>query len=212
MGGEHDGYASRFAESYCNHPAGYPHELIIVSNGGSPTATMQQKFDGIPHRFMEHDDSGFDIGAFQAAAKANPRFDLMLFIGGPSYVKREGWLARYVEATLKHGPGLYGSMGNTGVPEQFVWPHLRTTGFALSPELLNGYPNTVRSAQERYPFEHGQRSLTQWVVSLGLPVKVVTFSAEYDVSQGNEIPDGFHRGDQSGLLVRDRLCDPPYYA
>lgn len=211
MGGKHDEMAARFAASYQQYPAGEPHDLWVVSNGGEPTPKMRQTFAGIACNFLVHDDTGLDIGAYRKAAREIP-CELMVFFGGNTYLFDSGWLKRMVEAFRKHGRALYGATGNQGDANVRVWPHIRTTGFWMPPELLNRYPHTTDSTtHSRYEFEHGQNGLTSWVKAQGLKVFMVTWSGEYEWPNWDSIPNGFHRGDQSDLLVGDRLTGPEYH-
>jgi len=43
-----------------------------------------------------------DIGGYQLAARMIPA-DLMVFLGGTTYIKGQKWLERIVEAYEKHG-------------------------------------------------------------------------------------------------------------
>jgi hypothetical protein len=40
---------------------------------------------------------------------------------------------------------------------------------------------------------------------------VVTANGEYHWEDWDVIPNGFRQGDQSAILIRDRITDPPYY-
>lgn len=207
----HVGYAKRFVISYLEKPTRYPHDLVIVCNGSPPTAQTHELFAGVqPVRFVQHDDSGWDIGGYQKAAR-EVECDLMVFFGGAAYVPRSGWLERMVEAYLKHGPALYGAMGNRGDSRVNVYPHIRTTGFWLPRDLFNAYPIQVTRNEQRYEFEHGKTCLTEWIKAQGLKPWVVSWDGEYEWAEWDSFPNGFHRGDQSALLVRDRVSDPPYY-
>ncbi len=201
--------ALRFLTSYHEYPAGIEHEVLVVCNGAPVTEETRYLFDSIPNcRFMEHDNSGFDCGAYQHAARDNP-CDLMVFFGASSYIKGANWLWRMADVWRTRGPGLYGVMGNRGVGG--VHPHIRTTAFWTSTELFNKYPHKVERTDQRYSFEHGPECLTSWIKRQGLPVLVVAWSGEYDWAQWDSFPNGYHRGDQSNMLAGDRLTCPPYY-
>lgn len=208
--GKHLDMAQRFAHYFRQNPPLYPHELVVVCNGCAPTDQTRAIFDGLSPRFIEHDDSGWDIGAYQKAASQVPA-DLMVFLGGTAYPNRTGWLARMVEAFKKHGVALYGCTANRGDVRVNVYPHIRTTGFWMPPSLMNEYPIRVNRQDQRYEFEHGRTGLTQWVTVMGLKSWVVSWDGEYLWEQWDQVPNGFHRGDQSGLLIRDRVTDPPFY-
>lgn len=203
--------AVRFVSSYNQCQPGLDHSSLVVCNGGPPGAFEQVLFGSLPNlKFLEHDNSGYDIGAFQMAARTFP-CDVMVFFGATAWIPRSGWLARVAQSVERHGFALYGTHGNQGDERVNVSPHVRTTGWWIAPSLLNKYPYVVKEAKNRYEFEHGKTCLANWIMQQGLHVWVVTQFGEYMRHQWDQIPDGFHRGNQSALLFMDRLTDPPYY-
>jgi hypothetical protein len=210
LGAQHFDYAARFVATWLQNPPEYAHSLFVVSNGGPPDAQTRALFALLNANFIEHDDSGFDIGAYQCAAR-QVQADLMVFLGGSTYLRGPGWLNRAVSAFLKHGQGLYGVMGHTGDMRFNVQPHIRTTGFWMPPALMNRYPTVVRTPEARYPFEHGPNCLTTWVERQNLRAWVVTWTDEYKMPEWGTIPNGYHVGDQSAMLMGDRLSEPPYH-
>jgi hypothetical protein len=209
-GAHHADLALKFVSSYLVHPPEFPCDLIPISNGGPPNSFARGLFEGIPDfkTWLVHDDTGYDIGAFQIAARSL-RYDLAIFLGGSSYIRGKGWVNRIAQAYEHHGMALYGAMGHGGDPVQRVKPHIRSTGFWCPPGLLNRYPHRVTKPEQRYPFEHGDNCFTQWVSRQGIPVLVVTWSGEFGVTQ--TVPNGYHNGDQSELLLGDRLSQPPFH-
>lgn len=205
-----DDYVFRFLGSYTSHPTNVDHESIVVLNSGKESSYLTCLFSSLRNlRFFEHDDSGWDIGAFQRVAQEVPA-DLMVFFGTSAWIKKKSWLEIMAGSFLKHGDHLFGSMGNQG--GGVVHPHIRTTGFWMRPGLLNEYPHKVTIPQQRYPFEHGPQCLTNYVWSRGLKAFVVTPFGEFEYPNWDSIPNGYHRGDQSALLVGDRVSDPPYHS
>lgn len=203
--------ATRFLMGYHIFPAGVEHEVIIVCNGSPVTDEARFLFGSIPNvRFMEHDNSGYDCGAYQHAARENP-CDLMVFFGASTYLKGPGWLRRMVESWQRHGAGLYGVMGNRGDLRFNVSPHVRTTGFWMPPALLNEYPTVVSQPGQRYAFEHGPNCLTTWIYRRGLMAWIVSWTGEYQQADWDSFPNGYHRGDQSNMLAGDKNSAPPYY-
>lgn len=209
-GPQHRVKAARFVASRLNHPSDHPHDLYVVSNGGSPSRDTQSIFEPLKPTFLVHDDSGMDIGAYQIAAEQVP-CDMMIFLGGSTYLKRRNWVNRCAQAFEKHGDGIYGAMGNTGNLTCSVYPHIRTTGFWMPPRLMNAYPERVRTNDRRYPAEHGPDCLTQWCLNQGYKAKVVTWDHECEICEAPSIPNGFHNGDQSQLIFGDRLTEPPFF-
>lgn len=214
LGGEHDDFALRFVLSYNAFPPGCEHDTVVISNGGEPTFTMRNTIEFIGNFknviWFTRQNTAKDIGGYQDVAKMACT-DLMVFFGGSIFFWKKGWLKRVVESFNKHGSSIYGTMGNSGDKKHRVWPHIRTTGFWMSPKLLATYPMKVTCDSERYEFEHGRNCLTMWAVSKRLKPKVVTWESEYDMKSWVNVPNSFHRGDQSGLLFRDRLTEEPFY-
>lgn len=203
--------AYRFAETYASSPPGMEHDTVIVCNGGPTDTRTGLLFAHMPNcSLLYHDNSGLDIGAFQAAAQAFP-CDLMVFFGASTYFKRAGWMRRIVESWQCHGDAIYGCTANSGQLSVGVHPHIRTTAFWMSPLLFNNYPMKVNHQNQRYPFEHGPGCLTSWVRSLGKQAWVVTWQGDYPLGRWETIPNGFQRGDQSNVMIGDRLTCPPYY-
>ncbi len=208
------GYAElafRFLQTYHDCLPGMDHDTIIVCNGSPATDETRFYFGSLPNvSFLDRDGAGYDIGGFQAAARAYPA-DLMVFFGSTAYFRHPGWLLKVVQAFQLHGDTLYGTMGNQGAQNVGVWPHVRTTGFWLSPSLFNRYPIQVTDPSQRYPFEHGANGLTSWVVNQGLQPWIVGMEGDWTLQACDSMPGGFHNGNQDNLLIGDRLSAPPYW-
>ena len=202
--------ANWFVHSYNVCTAGREHDTLIVTQGCEPDNTMREMFGSLPGlRFLQHDNSGYDIGAFQKASRESSA-EMMVFFGTTGYLKNRGWLTRAHEAVERHGDTLYGTMGHGGAGPG-IHPHIRTTGFWISPSLFNQYPSVIREPSQRYGFEHGSESLTTWILGMNLTPWVVTMDGEYEIPQWGQIKNGYQNGDQSNLLAGDRLTKPPYY-
>jgi GT2 family glycosyltransferase len=206
--------AVQFVESYHKNPPGMEHDTIIVCNGAPANDDAQSIFSSLPNcTFLNHDNSGWDLGGFQAAARANP-CDLMVFFGSHTYFRGAGWLTRMVQAHEHFGDTLYGSTGNQGNLPFGVHPHVRTTAFWCSPELMAKYPfkvTTTGGGGERYEMEHGTSCLTNWIISQNKQPWIVGWDCAWPVQKCDSMPNGFHQGNQSNVLVGDRLTCPPYY-
>lgn len=205
--------AARFVTSYNANPPGMDHISVVVLNGssGGGSGFAQALFASLPNlQILQHDNSGWDIGAFQKAAREVP-CDLMLFFGATAWFPKAGWLTRVLEASRLRGLGLFGSHGNQGDKSVGVSPHVRTTGFWCNPALMNRYPIKVTDPSQRYPFEHGPQCFSNWIKGEGMKVWTVGWDGEYEVDVCDAMPEGFHKGSQSNLLFMDRLVMPPYY-
>ena len=204
-------YAWRFLESYHANPPGLDHKTTIVCNGCSASDDTFSIFKSMPNcRLFEHDNSGYDIGAFQHVAREIP-CDMMVFFGTSAYLNGAGWLQRMVQTFNTNPNAQFGSMGNRGNIAVNVYPHIRTTGFWMKPKLLNDYPTIVTQPHQRHPFEHGNNCFTEWLRARGIKSFVVTFTNIYKWANWDDDRNGFHRGDQSALLTGDRICERPFY-
>jgi hypothetical protein len=181
-----------------------------VSNGGKPDLMTEALFAPFDPVFFERANIAKDVGSYFDAAKRFP-CDLMVFLGGSTYIRGANWLKRIVQSFTKHGDGLYGTMHHNGVDAFGVKPHIRTSGFWMPPALLCKYPEQITREDQRYPFEHGANCLTSWVSSKGLPVNIVTWTDEYPLGSWAHIPNGFHAGNQEGLILGDRMSRPPFH-
>lgn len=204
--------AEHFVHSYCRNPPGVSHETTIICNGAPMSSDAVSLFAPLQScGFLEHDDSGWDIGGYQLAAR-KVDCDLMLFCGGHTYFRKPGWMARIQEVSETHGTALYGSTGNRGNGGG-VQPHVRTTGFWCHPKLINWYPHKVTQAGgggQRYEMEHGQTCLSNWAAQQGLKRLIVGWNHVVTLEECDSMPNGFHQGDQSNVLIGDRLTLKPY--
>jgi hypothetical protein len=178
-----------------NHPPGETnHDLYVVLNGGSSVSDRAENlFDPLAPKFLFHNNSAKDIGAYMMAARTVP-CDLLFCIGSPARPRIDGWLDYMVRAVENNGPGIYGCWG-------FHHPstHLRTTVFAITPDLLNNYPHTIDDAR-RYEFEHGKDCILLWCVRKGFAGMMVTARGEFPLDQ-------FHYVDHRDSLFTDQHMD-----
>jgi hypothetical protein len=209
-GTKHAELAARFVKTYLENPPNEKHTMVVVSNGGPPSEVAVGHFSPIPGtKFIEHDDSGMDIGGYQLAAKTVP-CDLMVFFGGSTYLRKPGWLKRIAESYTLHGDALYGCMGHQGCLPA-VWPHVRTTAFWCSPKLINDHPMRVSDNAMRYAYEHGQEGLTSWAISTGRKVFIVGMEDIKELHECDSMRGRYHEGNQHNLIVGDRISEPPYW-
>jgi hypothetical protein len=218
FGPEHATYAQRFIDSYLKYPPMFNHATIVVSNGGPPAGRAVQQFSWIKgSQFIQRENHGMDIGAYQLAASRD-MYDMMVFFGGSCYFRGEGWLKRMVAAFEQHGDALYGCTGNQGDSRmtaqgmERVWPHVRTTAFWCRPGLINEHPLRVSQNSQRYGYEHGPDGLTTWVLKTGRRAWIVGWKDIKELHECDSMEEGFHKGSQANILVGDRLCAPPYWS
>lgn len=191
-------YCSRFVQSYQANPAGAPHYLFVVCNGGPLPLSHGLIFAPIkPLFYPRKNDGGWDISAYIEMAHGACRdADMIVCLGESVYFHRPGWLRRLVEAWEKYGPGMYGCFGTN-----VIRAHLQTTMFCCPPILLQAYPEKVATRHARYEFEHGERSLWRRAAEKGFPVRLVTWDGEWQPRHFRMPQDILWRGDQSNLLM-----------
>lgn len=188
--------ASLFLDTYDRHPAGFPHDLFLVSNGGAPHPVIGDRFRALGARVLSRSNDGWDIGAYLEMARTLGAFrDLMVCLGESVHFHKRGWLERIAQAWMSYGPGMYGALAS-----YMVRPHLNTSAFACSPEFMQNY-ETVSSRLDRYNFEHGPRALWIRIAQAGHPVKLVTWDGEYDSADWRRPANVLWKGDQSNCLV-----------
>lgn len=193
---KHWKYAREFIETYKAFPPEYSHNTVVVCQGKPATNLVRGLFRILPNlKYFEHDDSGWDIGGYIAAAHTISD-DCVVCLGGSSYFQRRGWLKRVAESWKNHGLGFYGA-----TPTYEVSPHLCTSGFWCSPEILKAYPVKVTNRLTRYDFEHGPNACWKMSAHNGLPVKLVTWDGEFDWQDWRKPDNIYRRGDQSNALM-----------
>lgn len=202
--------AFRFLDTYHKNPAGMDHNLIVVCQGFEPDEDTKMMFGAIPNvSFFVHDNSGWDIGAFQHVAR-EVKCDMMVFFGNSAYLRGPNWLSRMAEVFGQNRNCLYGSMQNNGHIAIGVYPHIRTTGFWCDPILLLRYPTLIHSQEMRYGFEHGPNSFTMFCATT-VGAYIATWSGIFGMNMWGHIPNGYHSGDQSDMITGDKNSMPPFY-
>jgi hypothetical protein len=187
----------RWRGSYERFDSGADHDLIVIQNHTSfPQLSRIDKNNGFA--LFRNDDSGWDIGAYLRFANSeySKPYDALFCCGGHCHFKRDGWLAKFVEAWNLVGPGAYGSLATYEVR-----PHFCTTGFMTSPELLRLYTKSVVTREDRYEFEHGRDSWHRMVAAAGGPVRLVTWDGIWEMSQWRTPQDIYRRGNQSNCVT-----------
>ncbi len=201
--------AIRFIESYNANPPGLPHETIIALNASKRSTEIECLFSSLPNvTFLERGNDGYDCGAHQQAAAQFPA-PVMAFFGSSTYFRNPGWLWKMVQARERHGDTLYGATANRGNIVHGIYPHIRSTAFWCSSDLMNRYPHRILRPEHRYPFEHHATCFTSWIKSQGLkPWLVDSHGKTYAEQDWDSVPNGFQKGNQELVLVGDRLKEP----
>ena len=104
----------RFLASYREHPAGIPHDLVLIFKGfpfGRGTEAYDRLLADVPHRRLYLADYGFDMRPY---FKAVERFDyrFFCFLNSYSRILDVDWLAKLHRWVTKEGVGLVGATGS----------------------------------------------------------------------------------------------------
>jgi hypothetical protein len=196
---------TRFVATHHAFQAGAEHRLVPIFNGainsdGNTVAiheNLTNPFMSLNHSFFNRTNEGWDIGGYREAAHTVCKdADIMVCFGESVYFHRAGWLEHLVKAWEKFGPGMYGTLASF-----ILRPHIQTTAFVTSPELLRKFPRKISTKDDRYEFEHGRHSFMSWLKLQQMPVKLVTFDGVYDEPMWRMPQNIIWKGDQSNCLV-----------
>jgi hypothetical protein len=189
----------RFAESYRAFDAGYAHDLYICASGAPLTQNSTEILAGIQFKVLRYNGGGWDIGAYQHAAKHLLNYDFVVFLNSQAHIRKANWLRYFAEAFERFGVGVYGASSSFEIS-----PHIRTCCIAFTPRLILEYPLAVRCRYDAVVFEHSPKNFSQWALEKGLPVCIVSQSGVDQLAESRNRPDIFRRGSQADLLINDR--------
>jgi len=189
----------RFVESYRAFDAGYAHDLYICASGAPLTQCSTGILAATQFRALRYNGGGWDIGAYQHAAKHLLDYDFVVCLNSQAHIRQANWLRRFAEAFERFGVGVYGASSSFQGS-----PHIRTCCIAFTPRLILDYPLTVRCRYDACVFEHSPKGFSVWALAKGLPVCVVTRSGVEQLAESRNRPDIFRRGSQGDLLIHDR--------
>jgi len=195
-------HAARFAASYHENPPGEAHDTIIICQGGPLAQEQACLFEGVgevaPKYWPRPNDEGRDIAAYISAAKnVAADYEMVLCLGESVHFWKPGWLTRLKEAWQRYGKSMLGIFAT-----HVVRAHLQTTAFATAPEFLRDYPLIVNDKKSRYEFEHGERALWRRLRKQNRPVKLVTWSGDWNPGAWRLPKNCIWKGDQSDCLMR----------
>ncbi|MCH8313849.1 MAG: hypothetical protein IID17_12785 [Nitrospinae bacterium] len=121
--------AETFFRSYRSHPAGAPHDLVVIAKGWEDESgfkTLREMAGECEAEVMDLPDDGFDWGAYMRAAERLSQ-DWVVFLNTQSEIRKEGWLRIMSKAATNQGVGAVGCTGSWGtraVVMKFILPIL----------------------------------------------------------------------------------------
>lgn len=198
--------ARRFIKTYKKFYSGYDHTLVVTFLRSSPSKEDLDIYD-VPGIFQTRLTGVLGQSLLDDAKTSSA--DFLVHIISRAYFHRPNWLARMIEARLKHGPGIYGSMvSDFGCPTQthpYPNPHIRGSLWGADRDLLAQFPHTLKDMVDEYRMECGEWNLALWFESIGAKAMLVRFDGEW------ERPDWkgrmFLGKDMTQLLNWDRHTD-----
>lgn len=210
-GDEYGECATRFVESYAEHPAGLAHDLLIVQKTGSHwLPSTCAGFDQADHlAFVEHPNEGYDIQSLQRVCAGNFEYDQVCWLGSRSRILHDNWLGILSRvASGRAGAAAASGSFEAGVSQQRPNAHLRTNGLVIAPTLLNSLGfNTCYTRVDCYEFEHGIFSLYRRLVASGYqPMVAAADGCGYPCDLW-AFSGTFRKGEQENLLIADRQTD-----
>jgi len=108
----------QFLESYRRHPAGAPHELLIIFKGFTGAASLapcEALLEGVSYRRMFVRDFGFDVRPYLKAGREQPH-ELFVFLNSFSRLLVPGWLEHLLRHARQPGVGIVGATGSHQSP------------------------------------------------------------------------------------------------
>lgn len=106
----------RFLASYRAHPAGHPHDLMIIFKGFRSQGELSpyyQRLGGVAYQSLHVGESGYDIVPYCKAARA-VNHDKVMFLNSFSEILHDDWLAVMVRPLRDPDVGLVGATGSWG--------------------------------------------------------------------------------------------------
>jgi hypothetical protein len=209
-----------FVESYRRHPAGQAHRLVVVYNGFTPGAAIEQwysAFTDVQREDLLLPAPVLDLAAYREAIAAIDA-EIYCFLNSYSEPLVDVWLRLLIGHLNDPGvaaagaSGSYESIYTTSHPltrrrkrafPEFPNPHLRTNAFAARREHLTRvqWPE-ITSKMQALLFESGPQSLTRQLQRSGRVVVAGRDGHAYDVDSWPE-SNTFRAGNQANLLVSD---------
>lgn len=170
-----------FLGSYENRSAGIEHSLTIIAKNWTDKDQYEnlcKRAKQVGARVIDLPDDGWDFGAYFGAANILED-EYLFFIGSSSFICSDNWLSlSYGAFESDESVQLVGPMGSWGdlKKERFPNYHIRTCCFMIKRELFLEFASAHKfpvTKEDTYELEHGENSLTKFVLNKGYKAVVV---------------------------------------
>lgn len=176
-----------FLNSYQQHPAGIKHSLVIIAKNWN-NKTEYEKLCKLAKKnnakIIDLPDDGWDFGAYFRVSKMLDS-DYVMFFGSSVKILSNNWLYKHYNAFKTNDANqLVAAMGSWGYTikiESFPNYHIRTCSFMMKRELFLEYASSVKfpvTKEDTYELEHGDNSITKFVLNKGYNAVVVNSNGE----------------------------------
>jgi hypothetical protein len=160
----------RFRDSYARYAAGIEHQLVVIYKGfrqAGPLDSARSIFASLPHVGIEVADTGFDIGAYLAAA-ARLDHEYLCFANTFTEVNADGWLGHLYRNAALPGVGIAGATGSyeslrnsLKLTHKLRWL-CNEVGVDYDERLLHYYDFVIGLACPRWKARGTGRPVTPW--------------------------------------------------
>lgn len=176
-----------FLNSYKKHHAGIDNSLVLIAKNWTDKSLYKElcHLAGIyKAKIIDLPDDGWDFGAYFRVAPLLDT-DYVFFLGSSSNILTKNWLL-YCYNAFKNDSSiqLVGPMGSYGqvlIDVNFPNPHIRTCAFMIKTELFVEYAAAQKfpvTKVDTYGLEHGNNSITKFILNKGYKVVVVNSDGE----------------------------------
>lgn len=203
-----------FIASYRKHPAGLEHSLVIIAkncNDKYVHRKLCQLAEKNNAKVIDLPDDGWDFGAYFRVSKLL-NSDYVLFLGSSVDIRSDMWLSKLFKPfIIDSSVQLVGPMGSWGDSKRTVFPnfHIRTCAFMLKRELFLEYATTQKfpvTKDDTYELEHGENSITKFILNKGHNAVVVNNDGEIFEPQNWAFARTFRYPGESKAIIVDKHC------
>lgn len=202
----------KFINSYEKYSAGIEHSLTIIAKNCKNKMTYGNLCDlaeDVDAKIVELPDDGLDFGSYFRIAEMLDS-EYVLFCGTKASILCNNWLLKLYKAFKDDDSvQLVGPMGSWGDSKliKFPNPHIRTSVFMIKRDLFLEFTGTQKYPEKKedtYNIEHGEKSLTNFILNKGYKAVVVNRDDEIFAPEDWDKSDTYRSPGKSKSIFADR--------